>query len=166
MSDSPETRPIPGYEGRYSVSERGQVWSYLSGKWLKAHPTNLGYMRVVLYNEETQAKSIEVHVLVLEAFVGPRPRGLLGLHRDDNGHNNWLDNLYWGTFQDQETDRVRNGGRVRGETNGNAKLTGLDVLDMRKRHLEGESVQGIADLFGVSWRAARNAITGQTWSHI
>lgn len=50
-----------------------------------------------------------VHHLVLEAFVGPRPEGMRGLHRDDNPFNNSVGNLYWGTAQDNAFDRVRNG---------------------------------------------------------
>lgn len=167
MSDIPnEIRPIPGYEGRYAVSSTGQVWSHLSGKWLKAYPYSLGYMRVVLYDGYGQAESIDVHLLVLRAFVGPRPEGMLGLHRDDNGVNNNLENLYWGTLQEQELDRVRNGGRVRGETNGGSKLTEVEVLDIRRMASEGLPIQSIADLFGISWRATKNVVTKQTWSHI
>ena len=50
-----------------------------------------------------------VHHLVLEAFVGPRPPGMSGLHRDDDPANNHVDNLYWGTSSENAFDRVRNG---------------------------------------------------------
>ena len=50
-----------------------------------------------------------IHNLVLEAFVCPRPEGLKGLHRDDDPFNNYVDNLYWGTDQDNALDVIRNG---------------------------------------------------------
>ena len=54
-------------------------------------------------------KSYKVHVLVLDAFVGPRPNGMQGLHRDDDHANNNLSNLYWGTQSQNMADRLRNG---------------------------------------------------------
>jgi hypothetical protein len=50
-----------------------------------------------------------VHSLMLEAFVGPRPPGLLGLHDDDNPDNNTLPNLRWGTCSQNNLDMVANG---------------------------------------------------------
>ena len=50
-----------------------------------------------------------VHHLVLEAFVGPRPAGMMGLHWDDDHSNNHLENLRWGTRSDNTKDSVRNG---------------------------------------------------------
>lgn len=54
-------------------------------------------------------KRRRIHILVLEAFVGPRPEGMLGLHRDDDKSNNAVENLYWGTYSDNAADAVRNG---------------------------------------------------------
>jgi hypothetical protein len=50
-----------------------------------------------------------VHSLVLEAFVEPRPAGMLGLHRDDVKWHNHVSNLYWGTHADNARDCLRNG---------------------------------------------------------
>jgi len=54
-------------------------------------------------------ESHKVHKLVLETFVGPRPDGKLGLHRDDDHNNNAVSNLYWGSGSDNQYDAVRNG---------------------------------------------------------
>jgi hypothetical protein len=50
-----------------------------------------------------------VHILVLEAFVGPRPDGAYGLHWDDDPSNNRVENLRWGTPSENMYDKVRNG---------------------------------------------------------
>lgn len=50
-----------------------------------------------------------VHLLVLEAFVGPRPMGMEGCHRDDDQSNNALSNLRWDTPRENKLDVVRNG---------------------------------------------------------
>lgn len=50
-----------------------------------------------------------VHTLVLEAFVGPRPTGGVARHLDDNGENNAVENLCWGTVSENNYDLVANG---------------------------------------------------------
>jgi hypothetical protein len=50
-----------------------------------------------------------VHILMLETFIGPRPNGMWGCHRDDDPVNNCLENLYWGTPSENVFDKVRNG---------------------------------------------------------
>jgi hypothetical protein len=67
------------------------------------------YLRVKLCPGDGTIRYAPVHHLVLEAFVGPRPEGMNGLHWDDDAMNNQLDNLRWGTDSDNQQDRVRNG---------------------------------------------------------
>lgn len=114
-------KPIPGYEGRYEVSSTGYVRSVeryinqggcIPSRHIKARLLRkvrggraLNYHRVML---ESPKRHAYLHVLVLEAFVGPRPPGMLACHRDDNGFNNRADNLYWGTVADNMADRRRN----------------------------------------------------------
>jgi hypothetical protein len=43
-----------------------------------------------------------------------------------------LENLYWGTAQQNNEDKIRNGKIWRGETHPNAKLTAKDVEEIRK----------------------------------
>ena len=50
-----------------------------------------------------------LHGLVLEAFQGPRPEGLVARHLDDNPLNNTVENLVWGTQSENVLDAVRNG---------------------------------------------------------
>lgn len=113
-----EWRPIPGYEGLYEVSNWGNArsldrvvtlyngGSYVrSGQLLKQRPAaSDGYMIVRL--PRGWAK---VHVLVLEAFVGPRPDGYVACHYDDNPTNNHIANLRWDTKSANGKDAVRNG---------------------------------------------------------
>ena len=57
--------------------------------------------------------TVLVHVLVLEAFVGPRPAGHEGRHLDDVRSNNTLSNLAWGTQGENYQDALRNGRRTK-----------------------------------------------------
>ena len=56
--------------------------------------------------------------------------------------------------------------RARGSANGNAKLTEDAVREARRRHAAGESAYAMAQDYGVTDVALRNAITGRTWRHI
>lgn len=116
--------PVVGYVGVYEVSDRGRVRSLdrttshgnrLRGRVLKERPLPNGRPRVNLaYN----GKTVDAYPyrLVLEAFVGPCPEGMEGLHWDDNPNNNRLANLRWGTRTDNMRDMSRN-------ENGNAGVT-------------------------------------------
>lgn len=84
-------RDIKGYEGLYSVSEDGRVWSHRKNKWLKPG-TARGYKWVMLCNGVTQ-KYHYIHRLVYEGFVDVIPNGFEVNHRDYNRENNHISNL-------------------------------------------------------------------------
>lgn len=115
-------RSIPGSE-RHEVSDHGNVRSvggwwrgaggpgggYLQpGRVLKTYSLPSGY-RVVSLHYPGNPKTVLVHRLVLEAFVGPCPEGHECCHRDGDATNNHLDNLYWGTHVENMQDRARHG---------------------------------------------------------
>ena len=113
MTNSERWLPVQGFE-RYEVSDKGRVRSLprefprCAGRVLKPGINHKGHHSVCLSNNGS-TKQFRVHILVLEAFVGPRPKGLLGLHLDDDKANNNVENLYWGTYSDNAADAVRNG---------------------------------------------------------
>lgn len=101
-------KPALGHEGRYEVSDEGQVRSLetrdvlgrrRAGRVLKPyHAGPMGYEYVALYTGmRRRPVQRTVHSLVLEAFVGPRPAGLWGRHIDGDHLNNKRANLAWGT---------------------------------------------------------------------
>lgn len=115
--------PVFGWEDLYRVSDLGNVCSldrvvvcyngvrkFLRGQLLTPtpNPPNM-HLRVVLTRNQRDKSWLYVHNIVLEAFVGPRPHGLNGLHWDDDFSNNRLSNLRWGTQSENLFDCVRNG---------------------------------------------------------
>ena len=110
-------RPVPGYEGSYEVSDLGRVRSLdrrdgrghvRRGKLLAPRTTTRNHRSVALYRDCVRA-DVQVHHLVLEAFVGPRPDGLEGCHWNDDPTDNRLVNLRWDTRSQNTADSVRNG---------------------------------------------------------
>lgn len=122
-----EWRAVPGYEGRYEVSDGGQVRSlgfysnnrfgtqtWRAGRVLKGSIVpRTGYRAVTLVDEQRRHATHRIHRLVLLAFVGPPTEGEPnGLHKDDNRLNNRLNNLRWGSLSENTFDSVANGSHV------------------------------------------------------
>lgn len=145
-------KPIPGYEGYYSVSDQGRVYTHHRDKIMApAAAAQKGYPMVRLCREGRQ-KKFYVHALVALAFIGPRPKGLQVMHLDDVPANNCAGNLRYGTQRENlaMSDKV---GR-------NSKLREHHVAALRSGE---KTCAEIAREAGVSYSAAWSAKTGKNW---
>lgn len=117
-------KPVHGYEGIYEVSYYGRVRSVertivrsdgqrrrFKSRIRRLARTADGRYSVNLWKENVGCTSL-VHVLVLEAFVGPRPPDHLACHRNGDPTDNRPENLYWGTCSDNMQDCLRHGNHV------------------------------------------------------
>lgn len=110
-----EWRAIPGQEGRYEVSDQGRVRSLDRPGTNRRGPTMLqgrllnGSVDRQGYRTATVGRPRKVHQLVLEAFVGPRPDGLVVRHLNGNKDDNRLENLRYGTVAENNQDLVDHG---------------------------------------------------------
>lgn len=114
-------RPVVGYEGLYEVSDQGRVRSLgrvairrgyplrIPGRVLRPTPGDAGRVCIRLFNRDGVKKTLRVSVLVLAAFVGPRPEGLDGCHNNGDPTDNRLSNLRWDTRSANARDAVRHG---------------------------------------------------------
>lgn len=90
-------KDVPGYEGKYQVSNLGNVNSYVVspiGRILKPSINGSGYKQVLLQINK-RIKSISIHSLVAMAFLDHVPCGnyVHVDHIDGDRLNNRLDNL-------------------------------------------------------------------------
>ncbi len=96
----------------YMASYHGDVWSRARattrGGLLRQNADDEGRMYVNLTRDGEQ-KVRRVHQLVMEAFVGPCPPGLEVRHLDGDPANNCLENLKYGTHEENMQDMVRHG---------------------------------------------------------
>jgi hypothetical protein len=97
-----EWRVVPGHP-RYEVSNQGRVKGprgLLNG-WFDQD----GYRKIHFVEGGTPS----VHVLVLEAFSGPRSERMVARHLNGDPADNRLANLAWGTHSENALDQVDHG---------------------------------------------------------
>jgi hypothetical protein len=128
---------LPGWPG-YAVTEDGRVISFMrrrsrgfgggsetlmgdegrevasfDRKDRRGQPTRY---RSVCLSRDGRSRNLYVHELVLLAFVGPRPApDIEVLHRNGHGSDNRLENLRYGTVQENADDRELHGTVHRGD---------------------------------------------------
>lgn len=170
-----EWRPVVGWEGRYEVSEYGEIRTVARtvsfGRAVRKipqaeiyrHRNQRGYLQVVLW-KGSLSKSRAVHRLVLDAFVGVRPDGLQCRHLDGNALNNHFTNLKWGSSRENIDDRTAHGRHcVKGSSNPRSRLSEVDVHMVRGSEL---CAGDLSRSLGVSLTTIRHIRSRKTWAHI
>ena len=131
LSDE-EWRPVLGYEGYYSVSNYGQVWSHHSGRLLKSIASKTGYLFVHL-SVAGIAKRKTIHRLVAEAFI-PNPEGKPTVnHINEVKDDNYVGNLEWATHREQNIHGTRIE-RAKAHTDWNARTAKTDYKAIAEKH--------------------------------
>ena len=162
----------------YAISKDGRIWSkprtnrfgeLYGGLWLK--PTNRhGYLYVELYNG-LYSRTLAVHRLVLETYVGTCPNGMEACHGNGNRQDNRLENLRWDTQSNNQRDAIKHGTasclRQNGENNSYSKLTEEQVkLIFHAYHDGAYTQQELADYFGINRATTGQIVRKETWRHL
>lgn len=167
--------PIIDYKGFYEVSNFGEVRSvdrelicfkgntryiqFHRGRIIKPYLGD-GYPTVNL-SKNNKSKTHRIHILVLTAFRGPCPKGLVSCHLDDIKTNIKSSNLVWGTRKENAEDALLNGKRTP------HKLTEPKVRRMKELWNTGEwTKRELQWLFGVSYRMIWLIVNNQLWRHV
>lgn len=167
-------KDIPGYEGRYQVSNMGRVkslerkvrsvnwyshkefWRTVKERILRPGPVKSGHLYVVLGHGEA---GTPVHQLVMRAFVGEPPEGMEVRHLNGNPKDNRLENLKYGTRTENILDVFYQGKRWR-------KLNIDDVIYVRFATFCGISDKALADELNVSQPTIANIRKGKSYQWI
>lgn len=174
MSNSKEQneiwKPVIGWEDSYEVSSLGRVRRIKAGQGARTNRCRSlklrkdGYLEVAL-QVEGKRKDILVHILVAEAFIGPRKPQFTVNHKNLDKTDNRPENLEYLTVRENVRHAASAGVMgVTGELNGSAKLTRQKARDIRERHANGDRVSEIARDYGVTHRTIDLVVNGKTWA--
>ena len=158
----------------YAVTEDGQVWSKrrkgTSGGPLIPHIRKDLHLQVKLHCGK-KWRTRKIHQLVLEAFVGPCPSGMMCRHLNGDPANNRLENLKWGTRSENQLDSVQHGthyssGRY-GEDHPTAKLSNKDRRLIIYQYSTGLfNKSELSRLYKVSRTNIRALVNGNLWPFV
>jgi hypothetical protein len=139
----------------YEVSGLGRVRRAVPargarvGRVLAQYTDPDGYKHVGLWRNRRR-QTVKVHHLVLEVFGPPRPSPKhVARHGPGGSGDNRPGNLCWGTYAENEADKLRDGTNryAEGEQTGSAKLT-------------------VAQQYGVDHGTIGRIIRGQKWRSV
>jgi hypothetical protein len=176
-----EWRVVPGMDPRFEVSDHGNVRSWVrgfrGGKLRADHSRALRpqaggkrngvtrYLMVTPLDADGARRPSMIHVLVMAAFVGPKPSGMQVCHNDGCGTNNKLSNLRYDTPSANCADRHLHGTARVGETAPSAVLS-------ESQAREAIALRGIvpqrtlAKWLGVEHAAIAGIQRGAYWAHL
>lgn len=153
-------RPVSGYEGRYEVSDLGQVRSFMSNSGAVMDIPRLlkprirrRYLSVTLYKNR-KGIAYSVHRLVAEAFIGMCPDGWQVDHINRNNLDNRQANLRYVTPTINSLNKAT------------IKLDELSAFEIRMRARDGERKKDLAEEFGISRQMVRAIEVGRTWKAV
>lgn len=130
-----------------------ECWS-----WTGAH-TREGYG--VFY---VNRKKHRAHRVAQELFNGPIPAGYYVLHHCDNPACVNPGHLYAGTPAENMADMKSRGRATEGERSAHARLTAVQVAEIREMRKAGQKTIDIAPLFGISQNHVSNICNFKKWN--
>jgi hypothetical protein len=161
----PKWKGVVGFDD-YGVSDQGQVWSNKQrGRMLKGSVHGTTQYPNVMLTKGGKLYFRYVHNLMLEAFVGPRPKGFTCNHKDGDKTNNVLSNLEW-VPHSANMQHAHDTGLIPKERKPQNRIKIADVIEVKALLEEGNAVRAIARVTGFSRRAIADIKSGKTWADV
>jgi hypothetical protein len=176
-----ETRPIPGFDGLYSVTCVGRVWSEPKkvgngrhlGKWLRPSIDSQGYPTVGLVDPGGKQIVRRVHRLVALAWIGvPDDPDATVNHKNTIKADNHFGNLEWVSLRENiqhahraglhpvTTARLQQASRLGKSTR---RLTFAQAQEIRTLVAAGALQREVAHQFGVGQPTISGIVAGKKY---
>jgi|ERR1035438_4988487 hypothetical protein len=139
------------------------IYEHLGPCWEYSHCIDSdGYGRVFVAGKYQKA-----HRVAWRLTFGKYPEPC-GLHRCDNRLCVRPSHVFEGTQGDNTADRdaKKRTAHQHGMTNGTAKLTDAEVLEIRWLYETGIRVNSLAKQFGISHSIVSEILSGKRWTHL
>ncbi len=159
-------KSVPGYEGIYEVSNYGRFAVIKNdGKHLRKLNNKTPYLSVSAKAiNNSKPKTFYLHQLVAKVFIGDRPDNMVVRHLDGNRYNNRVDNLSYGTPEENYAD-TRKHKTHKGSNNGRSIFNESSAKAIKYLIQYGIKKQILADAFGVSVMTIYAINSGRNWSN-
>ena len=167
-------KAVDGYEGLYSVSRDGQVWSHRKERFLCSGDNGKGYRFVHLFKDK-QSSRFYVHRLVASAFVDGECDGKIVNHIDGNKSNNVAENLEWVTPSENMQHAWKHGmclvwdkqvAAVKEYNKTKRALTDDQVRQIKAMHSNGHSQHSLARQFSVGVGTISTMLKGKSYKEV
>lgn len=165
-----EWRVVPSYPW-LEASADGQIRRRLKGingrsigRLIPGSINNVGYIATIVQRGSVRKTNVPFHVLVCEAFHGPRPSSAHQVaHNDGSRINNTANNLRWATAKENASDRSRHGTQS-GSNHPFAKLLDDDLPIIHRLKHFGYRGSDIALMFDMNRNTINRALAGKLWA--
>ena len=149
---------------RYSISNKGGVRNNSTGRILKQTLNVGGYFVVCLYDPIKTTERI--HRMVAETFIFQNKDKNNVNHKNGNKRCNLVENLEWVTHSENTLHAYNISLMAKGEDKSWAKLTDKDIVEIKYRFTENESLTEIAKDYKVNEGTISNIFHRRAWKHI
>ena len=126
-------KPIKGYEGLYSITEDGKVFTHYQNKYMKTFINNSGYEVASLVKDGKKKKHL-VHRLVAETYLGDG-KGKEVNHINFIKTDNNVNNLEWVTRKENIRHNIEHG-------NFNVEIAQKKAKEVNKRKVAQYTLDG------------------------
>ena len=165
-------KPISGYNGIYSISEKGDIYRHsclvifgvLSCKWIKGHflkpcKNSRGYMQIKLYKDGISA-ILSIHRLLANSYLKTMVGKDFVNHKNGIKNDNRLENLEWVSSSDNAIHAYR-------KKLWKSKITDQDAIDIRRLYSMKElSTYELSKKYNLSRRYIQQIVSGKRKQHI
>lgn len=164
-------KEVVGFEDAYAVSSLGRIMRTRAskgtrpGKILRPGLTKDKSHQLVVLRRDGQSFTRTVHRLVADAFI-PRPadpHAYMVAHKDGNGCNNDVTNLYWATPSQNNRDQVLHG-TAKGTYH--PEREALAETDVRAIRADGRSAREIAKAYRLHPSTVTQIRRRETHKHV
>ncbi len=170
-----EWRVYPEYPGLFCVARDSSIYSCRSGRILKRHVGESGYLTFItrIGGRKGVCIGFFIHKMVAMCFItNPDPELKIQVnHLDGDKQNNSVSNLEWVTNAENSEHAWRTGLNIAkyGEEKAGSILTEEIIRIALKRYVPNSrknGIRAIAREIGVSHAALSAAFSGKRWKHL
>lgn len=156
----------------YLMYRDGRVFSKAANRFLRCRIAD-GYEWYRGLKINGKIKKVSKSVLIASCYIPNQNHLPIVRHLNDDGLDNKIENLAWGTRRDNMLDAIKNGKwknsmrrQIRGEEKFNAKLCEEDVRQIRALYVSGVDGVKLSKKYGVSNPIIYSILNKKTWTHV